>query len=57
MQAPHGYRAYGLTIRSDLLLPELDADVAARPDLVIRLGIRSGVHCPLNRKVRCMNME
>jgi hypothetical protein len=38
MQAPYGYRAYGLTIRSDFVLPELDADVAARPDLVIRLG-------------------
>jgi hypothetical protein len=38
MQTPYGYRAYGLTIRSDLVLPELDADVAARPDLVIRLG-------------------
>jgi hypothetical protein len=38
MQAPYGYRAYGLTIRSDLLLPELDADAAACPDLVIRLA-------------------
>jgi hypothetical protein len=37
MRTPYGYRAYGLTIRSDLELPELDADVAASPDLVIQL--------------------
>ena len=35
---PHGYRAYGLAIRSDLPLPELDRDPADVPDLTIRLG-------------------
>jgi hypothetical protein len=34
----YGYRAYGLAIRSDLLLPELDSDAALLPDLTIRLG-------------------
>jgi hypothetical protein len=42
---PHGYRAYGLTIRSDLLLPELDSDSADRPDLTIRLA-RTGRPLP-----------
>jgi hypothetical protein len=35
--APYGYRAYALTIRSDIVLPELEPDVAERPDVVMRL--------------------
>ncbi len=33
----YGYRAYGLTIRSDLPLAELDADPAENPDIRVQL--------------------
>ena len=36
-QPPYGYRAYGLTIRSDLELPELEPEAAESPDVTIRL--------------------
>jgi hypothetical protein len=35
---PYGYRAFGLTMRSDLALPELDPDAADPPDVQINLG-------------------
>ena len=45
MWPPYGYRAYGLSIRSDLPLPELDPDAAEQPDLTIRLG-KAGLPLP-----------
>jgi hypothetical protein len=38
MQPPYRYRAYGLIIRSDLEMPELESVVAEQPDLIIRLS-------------------
>lgn len=35
--APHGYRAYGLAFRSDLVMPELRPDATGRADVAIRL--------------------
>ena len=45
LSPPYGYRAYGLSIRSDLPLPELDPDAAEQPDLTIRLG-KAGLPLP-----------
>jgi hypothetical protein len=48
---PYGYRAFGLTIRSDLALPELDPDAADPPDVHIRLGSTGRPPPPLDTDV------